>query len=423
MKSTKKGIIAFSLALILMFALVACSNESNNNSDGNSNAPPTSETPNQSQTGNTDSPSTLSGGDNNTPASTQPQETPDITPAVTNAPANPTTSRNVIDMWMDDGTAYMLTDDGVVRRTRGNVFVEIMTDVAVFHGNIAVKNDGTFWSITSQMQLYQEISGQIANIHRENMVSVIHLTDGTVWGNFPSVLKQLNITDVKTIYMTPWGNRDAVAYFIKTDGSLWRLYLDAGTLSTTPHETEHIMDDIADVSANGDVILKTDGTLWFPTNRIPPYSYTQGMTDIATLYGSSAVNTNGALIDFNSVEILPDVASVVSNTLIIQTDGTLWEMERGSPVQRLIDIEVTYVTASGKIYALQNDGILWTWYYWNSEPEQFLTDVATVFPGKHGYSFAVKKDGTLWAWGINYGGQLGDGTRESRDTPVLIIIP
>jgi len=33
---------------------------------------------------------------------------------------------------------------------------------------------------------------------------------------------------------------------------------------------------------------------------------------------------------------------------------------------------------------------------------------------------ALKSDGSLWAWGINWHGQLGDGTKEIRSTPVMI---
>ena len=32
----------------------------------------------------------------------------------------------------------------------------------------------------------------------------------------------------------------------------------------------------------------------------------------------------------------------------------------------------------------------------------------------------LKKDGSLWAWGKNGYSQLGDGTFENRDKPVLI---
>src|SRR5690606_28812308 len=33
---------------------------------------------------------------------------------------------------------------------------------------------------------------------------------------------------------------------------------------------------------------------------------------------------------------------------------------------------------------------------------------------------AIRKDGSLWSWGSNERGQLGDGTTENKDFPVLV---
>ena len=53
-------------------------------------------------------------------------------------------------------------------------------------------------------------------------------------------------------------------------------------------------------------------------------------------------------------------------------------------------------------------------------PVQIMDDVIHVAAG-HDHSLAITADGALWAWGANYFGQLGDGTTEDRTSPVQIM--
>jgi hypothetical protein len=39
------------------------------------------------------------------------------------------------------------------------------------------------------------------------------------------------------------------------------------------------------------------------------------------------------------------------------------------------------------------------------------------------HSLGIRSDGTLWAWGLNWNGQLGDGSIEDRTTPVRVVDP
>lgn len=48
-----------------------------------------------------------------------------------------------------------------------------------------------------------------------------------------------------------------------------------------------------------------------------------------------------------------------------------------------------------------------------------LRDVIEVAAGGS-YSMALKRDGTVWSWGSNGDGQLGDGTKINRSTPVKV---
>ncbi|WP_292593947.1 hypothetical protein [Mesotoga sp. UBA5847] len=51
--------------------------------------------------------------------------------------------------------------------------------------------------------------------------------------------------------------------------------------------------------------------------------------------------------------------------------------------------------------------------------EGFLSDIIDIDCGLN-HNIALTRDGTLWSWGYNYYGQLGDGTIENRSTPVEV---
>jgi alpha-tubulin suppressor-like RCC1 family protein len=89
--------------------------------------------------------------------------------------------------------------------------------------------------------------------------------------------------------------------------------------------------------------------------------------------------------------------------------------------------------------ALRDDGVLFAWGI--DETGQLgqgrslgMSNLPLVVPGLPpirdmdggwglGHALAVGQDGSLWAWGRNNAGQLGDGTRVDRNTPVQVLPP
>lgn len=81
--------------------------------------------------------------------------------------------------------------------------------------------------------------------------------------------------------------------------------------------------------------------------------------------------------------------------------------------------------------AVKSDGSLWCWGYNTGQlgdgtktdrytPVKILDNVKSVCLGT-AHSAAIKADGTLWCWGNNSKGQLGDGTYTDKTKPVKVM--
>jgi alpha-tubulin suppressor-like RCC1 family protein len=149
------------------------------------------------------------------------------------------------------------------------------------------------------------------------------------------------------------------------------------------------------------------------------------------------------------------VASVSAGSTgacVVKTDSSLWcwgdnsngELGDGTKTLRAAPVVVTGFSTGGAASvsagytyhtcAVKTDGSLWCWgYNWcgqlgdgtktdRSTPVMvtgFSSGVASV-SARGSFTCAVKTDGSLWCWGENYYGQLGDGTITQRLTPVMV---
>ena len=222
----------------------------------------------------------------------------------------------------------------------------------------------------------------------------------------------------------PVSMTEAHALAIKTDCTLWawggNSYGQLGDGSTTSSLTaKQIGIDFVIVAAtsNTSVALKRDGTLFgwgsWPYNSPTPIQIGTGFTAIS---------------------------AGVSHFLALKGNGSLWawgsnwsgQLGNGTQIDSPTPIQIgtgfTSVAAGlGFSVAIKSDGTMWGWgnasggltFIPNSlTPVQIASGFTKVVANNH--ILALKGDGSLWAWGPNYAGQLGDGTRIDRTSPVQI---
>jgi alpha-tubulin suppressor-like RCC1 family protein len=267
-----------------------------------------------------------------------------------------------------------------------------------------------------------KIKDGIAKISAGGAHSLALDTDGGLWAWGDNILGQLGVLDAPghAIPEVPfWRYRhpplrvkeDTVFTYISAgamhslaideDGRLWSWgenasgqlglgFQNTGTHQTTPQQVGTSA-NWASVTAGtfNSFAIDKDGTLW-------GWGY--------NFHGELGNGKNGSgSNEPEPVKIKDGIASVspgVWHTIAVDTDGRLWSWGSND------DGQLGDGTNASK-----------------NRPEPIETETETRFASvsaSSNQSFAICETGSLWAWGRNVNGQLGDGTTENRNVPGYI---
>jgi len=231
-------------------------------------------------------------------------------------------------------------------------------------------------------------------------------------------------TDVRSIeYAIQEGySSPNTALYIKSDNSLWGYgsnadgFLGNGT-GVDAEKPVKIMDDVA--------------KLWIQTSHSGYRTYAIGIDNILWMWGRGK---------FSPIQVTEDVvalleASYGAEPMIQKSDGLLYlhkahtyALERLNPFA-MFDVigsqNDRFASQSG--FYINGDGALIEWtsrfggmFAGDKRKETEITQNVDSLWGDYNNVLLLKSDSTLWALGLNTYGELGDGTKVARDTPVRI---
>jgi len=367
---------------------------------------------------------------------------------------------------------FYLLSFGLCPSTSG----QAVSKIAAGYGHtLFQKSDGSLWGMgwnwagqlgdgkTNDM-LWPEriISSNIGAIAAGTHHSLFLKSDGSLWSmgyNAEGQLGDGTTNNRPYPVQIVFSNVTAIAaggfhsLFVKSDGSLWAMGWNAsgqlgdGSTSDRYSPVPILSNDVTVVAAGykHSLFLKSDGSLWVMGDN-NGYQLGDGTTQSGNFY----TNRPEQIVSSNLVAI----AGGNQHSLFLKSDGSLWAMgannygqlgdgttDSGTYVsktpEQIVSSNVTAI-AAGAYHSLfiKSDGSLWGMggrslgelgdctppppYYTNS-PEQIISGGVVAITAGYAHSQLLKLDGSLWAMGFNYDGQLGDGTRTDRHSPVPIV--
>jgi len=312
-----------------------------------------------------------------------------------------------------DGTIWSWGNSGL---NGNNTSVLVSTPVQAFGtgytdlkfsnpaGLVAKKSDNTFWTwgatwdgssstVISRISPIQIVGSNFRNLSFTK-INTVGLGGVTYYGlaTVPSYSVATTTTTTSTTSTTPAAEQGFLVWGNNTDGVLGigdTVHRSRGVqLGTDSQWNSGRVLNYSTSGSNHTLITKWDGSLWGCGNN------TYGQIGDGTLVNkSSPVQITGAW---------QNAVAGGFYSLGVKSDGSLWSWGRA------IDGSLGITISAGDQYYPYRIGLD---YNWSGNP-------AHLDAARH--AAAIKTDGTLWTWSYNTLGQLGDGTKIHRSSPVQV---
>lgn len=174
---------------------------------------------------------------------------------------------------------------------------------------------------------------------------------------------------------------------------------------------------VASVDQKGKVTGLTTGT-----STITVTTEVGGFTDSITV--SVVVPVEGIKLDKEFLRLVLGDEPVTLKPAIYPEDSTNKDIKWSSSNEAVVEVDETgaisavgtgtaMITATSLNGGFTASSIVTVW------DTQVSFNTKSISAGSH-HTTAVNEDGTVWSWGSNESGQLGDGTRNNRLTPMKI---
>jgi alpha-tubulin suppressor-like RCC1 family protein len=335
----------------------------------------------------------------------------------------------------------ILDDDGIVWATGFNPYGQI--------------GDGT----TTDRNTLFPVMNDVIQISAGEDHSLIQKSDGTIWsfgdnqfgqlgdGTFENRLIPVQVIGIDDVIQIVAGPR-SMSLFLKNDGSLWAsgtsVSNEMGNYTYTNYATPVMIDAISGVKkmavrSNRAYFILEDGSV-----------VASGYNSYGELGDGTTIRRMGVVVEVVGIQDVIDVYPAYYHTLFLKEDGTVWAVGRndlgqlglGHQINQSIPIQIPNLTDvididGGRNFTIFNksDGSVWisgtnygygifgtlsnTLYATPVTMNEFENIVEIDAGNLH--IVLLDSTGDVWTMGVNYAGQLGDGSNINKSVPTQIM--